>query len=259
MQLIDSHCHLSFPELASDLEGVVARARNAGVVRMLTIGTTLREFPEVKKIAEKYDDVYCSVGVHPHHAAEEDVSAEVIVSLTTSPKVVGIGEAGLDFHYDHSPRDVQEKVFREHIRACVKTGLPLIVHSRMAEADTMQIVNEERVGQKLKAVLHCFSSKRELAEWGLDAGFYISASGILTFKKSQDVRDIIKDVPLDRLLIETDSPYLAPQSRRGKTCEPAYIAETAQMLADIKGVSLEEIAEHTTANFLRLFDKVIGP
>ena len=257
MILVDSHCHLDYPQLA-DREAVLSRARAAGVARMVNIGTTRREFASVQATAENYDDVFCSFGVHPHHVAEEgeEVTTEEIVAATKHPKVVGIGESGLDFYYDKAPRDKQEESFRRHIRAARQTGIPLIIHSRDAETDTIRILKEEG---DVPAVLHCFSSKRVLAEEGLKLGLYVSLSGILTFKKSQELRDIVRDVPLNRLLVETDSPYLAPEPYRGKPCEPSYVARTAQALADIKGVSLEEIARITTENFFRLFTKVTAP
>jgi TatD DNase family protein len=273
--LIDSHCHLEFPAFGDNLDAVIARAREAGVARMVTISTTMKGLPEISAIADKYEDVYCTVGVHPHHAAEEGerVSADDIINVASGKKVVGIGETGLDYFYDHSPRDVQRANFREHIRACLATGLPLIVHSRDAEEDTIKILKEERAGAgegacascasrrsssfaPLSGVMHCFSSKRVLAESALEMGFYISVSGMITFKKSVELRNIIKDVPMDRLLVETDSPYLAPEPHRGKDCEPAFVAQTAKILAEIKGVSVQEISQRTTENFFRLFDKV---
>jgi TatD DNase family protein len=255
--LVDSHCHIDYDPLGADKAGVVARARAAGVGLMLNIATTRREFPQVLATAEAFDDVYCTVGIHPHHTSEdgEDWTAEDIIALTPHPKVVGIGETGLDYYYNQSPRERQAESFRQHLRACVATGLPTIVHSRDAEEDTAKILREESAGGKLTGVLHCFSSRRVLAEDALALGFYISLSGILTFKNSQDLRDIARDVPLDRLLVETDSPYLAPIPFRGKPCEPAYVVHTARMLADIKGISEEEIARVTTENFFRLFSK----
>jgi len=260
--LVDSHCHLDYKGLAEDRVGVVTRARAAGVVRMVNIGTTRREFEQVRATSEEFDDVYCSVGVHPHHVQEdgETLSADDVVALTKHPKVVGIGETGLDYFYNKGPRERQHESFREHIRAGVTTGLPIIVHSRDAEEDTIKILKEEGAGQtKPKGVLHCFSSRRILAEEALKIGFYISLSGILTFKKSQELRDIARDVPLDRLLVETDSPFLAPEPFRGKPCEPAYVTQTARVLADIKGVSFEEISCQTTENFFHLFNKVPRP
>ncbi len=260
--LVDSHCHLDYPALAKNREGVVARARAAGVARMVNIGTTRRDFESVRATAERFDDVYCSVGVHPHHVLEdgENLSADDLVKLADHPKVAGIGETGLDYFYNHGPRDRQHESFREHIRAGIATDLPIIVHSRDAEEDTVKILKEEGQGAvKPKGVLHCFSSRRILAEEALAIGFYVSLSGILTFKKSQELRDIVRDVPLDQLLVETDSPFLAPEPHRGKICEPAYVVDTARVLAEIKGVSPEEIARQTTENFFRLFTKVTRP
>jgi len=253
--LIDSHCHLDYPQLAADREGVLRRARAAGVGRMVNIATRSTDFDAVRVTAEQIDDVFCTVGVHPHHAHEEgeNFSTEDLIKLAAHPKTVGIGETGLDFYYDKAPRDIQEESFRRHIRAAQATKLPLIIHSREAEEDTIRVLKSEGPST---GVMHCFSSRRILAEQALEIGFYISLSGILTFKKSQELRDIARDVPLDRLLVETDSPYLAPEPYRGKPCEPAYVARTAQVLAEVKGVSVEEIARQTTENFFRLFTKV---
>jgi TatD DNase family protein len=253
--IIDSHCHLDFPVLAKDRDGVIARARAAGVARMINIGTTLRDFPTVRATAESLPDVFCSFGIHPNHAAEEGetVTTEEIVAKASDPKVVGIGETGLDYFYTKASREIQEESFRRHIRASRQTGVPLIIHSRDAEEDTVLLLQEENAPP---GVLHCFSSRRVLAEEALKLGFYVSLSGILTFKKSQELRDIARDVPLDRLLVETDSPYLSPEGHRGKPCEPAYVVKTAQVLADVKGVSYEEIARATTENFFRVFTKV---
>ena len=253
--LVDSHCHLDFPVLAKDREGVVARAHAAGVGRMVNIGTTLRDFPIVRATAESLPDVFCSFGIHPNHVHEEgeEVSTEAIIEQTRHPKVVGIGETGLDYFYTKASREIQQESFRRHIRAAQATGLPLIIHSRDAEEDTIRLLKEKG---NVTGLMHCFSSRRVLAEGALEIGFYISLSGILTFRKSQELRDIARDVPLDRLLVETDSPYLAPEPHRGKPCEPAYVARTAQILADIKGVSFEEISRITTENFFRLFPKV---
>jgi TatD DNase family protein len=253
--LIDSHCHLDYPSLAKDREGVVARARAAGIVRMLNVATNREDSARVLSTAESLDDVFCSFGVHPHHVAEEgeSVSTEDIIAAVAHPKVVGIGETGLDYFYDKAPRDVQEQSFRRHIRAAQATKVPLIIHSRDAEEDTLRVLKEEG---DVTAVLHCFSSGRILAEEGVKLGLYVSLSGIITFKKSQELRDVVRDVPMDRLLVETDAPYLAPEPYRGKPCEPAYVVRTAQMLADIKGVSFEEMTKQTTDNFFRLFTKV---
>lgn len=258
MQLVDSHCHLDYEPLVEDRAGVVMRAREAGVVRMINIATTRKDFPQVRATAELFEDVYCSAGVHPHHVAEEgeQVTTDDLLLFAKNEKVVGLGETGLDYHYDRAPRDRQAESFRAHLRACVQSQLPVIVHSREAEADTAKILREESAGGKLTGVMHCFSSRRQLAEDALALGFYISLSGIITFKKADDLRAVVRDVPLDRLLVETDSPYLAPLPFRGKPCEPAYIVHTAKVLADIKGVSTAEIARHTTENFFRLFTKV---
>ncbi|MDD5586408.1 MAG: TatD family hydrolase [Alphaproteobacteria bacterium] len=258
--LVDSHCHLNYPALAKQRDEIVARARQAGVVRLLTANTTMKSFSEVREAAASYDDVFCSAGVHPHHCAEEgeSVTAADLVKLTNDEKIVAIGETGLDYFYDYAPREEQHRNFREHIRAAIASGLPLIVHSRDAEEDTIRLLQEEGKGRggKLKGVMHCFSSKRELAEEALKLGFYISFSGILTFGKSEGLRTIARDIPLDRLLVETDAPYLAPEPYRGKLCEPAFVAHTARKLAEVKNVSYDEIAAQTTANFFRLFDKV---
>ncbi|HYG90983.1 MAG TPA: TatD family hydrolase [Azospirillum sp.] len=259
--LVDSHCHLDFPDFAEELDAVVERARAAGVGRMVTICTYLTRFDQVRAVAERFDDVFCSLGVHPHHAQEEfaGVSVERLVELAKHPKVIGIGETGLDYYYDMSPRDVQQESFRRHIRAAMETGLPLIVHTRDADMDIMRIVREEAAGQPVKGLLHCFSSGREVAEDALDFGFHLSLSGIVTFKKSDDLRAVVKDVPLERILVETDAPYLAPMPYRGKRNEPAYVVHTAAAIAAVKGVTPEEVARATTGNFLRLFDRVPGP
>ncbi|MDP9128237.1 MAG: TatD family hydrolase [Pseudomonadota bacterium] len=258
MQLVDSHCHLDYTPLVDDRAAVVTRAREAGVVRMLNIATTRKDFPHVRATAELFEDVYCSVGVHPHHVAEdgETVTTEDLIVLAAHEKVVGVGETGLDYHYDRAPRDLQEESFRRHLRACVALGLPVIVHSREAEEDTARLLREESAGGKLTGVMHCFTSRHKLAEDALALGFYISLSGILTFKNAGELRDTARLIPLDRLLIETDSPYLAPLPYRGKPCEPAYIVSTAQVLAELRGLSLEDIARQTTANFFALFKKV---
>lgn len=257
--LVDSHCHIDYPALVKDRDNVVTRARAAGVVCMLNISTTHRDFLQVRATSEVFDDVFCSAGIHPHHVHEEgeNLTTAEIINLTSHSKVVGIGETGLDYYYEHSPRDRQADSFRAHIRAGIATDLPIIVHSRDAEVDTAQILKEEGAGKKRpRGVLHCFSSRRMLAEKALDLGFYISFSGILTFKKSQELRDIARDVPIDRLLVETDSPFLAPEPYRGKICEPAYVVNTAKVLADIKGVSPEEMGRQTTDNFYQLFNKI---
>ncbi len=254
--LIDCHCHLDFPDFGDELDDVVARAGRAGVSHMVTISTHITKFPQVLGVAERFDNVFCSVGIHPHEAGSEpEISVEELVGLSHHPKVVGIGETGLDFYYEHSPRDVQERQFRTHIAAARETGLPLIVHTRDADTDTIRIMEEEYGKGAYPGLIHCFSAGAELAERVLRMGFYISFSGIVTFKKAEELRDVAKSVPADRILVETDSPYLAPVPRRGKRNEPAYTAFTAAKVADVRQVSHAEIAQTTTANFKRLFAK----
>jgi TatD DNase family protein len=255
--IIDSHCHLDFPELKGEIDAVLARARAAGVGLMVTISTRVRRFDEVLAIAETYDEVFCSVGTHPHNVAEEpDVTAADLVKLARHPKVVAIGEAGLDHHYDNSPRADQEKGFRTHIAAARETGLPLVIHAREADADIARILEEESAKGAFPFVLHCFTSGAELARRGLALGGYVSFSGVVTFKKSEVLRDIALGVPLDRILVETDAPYLAPEPMRGRTNEPAFVIHTAARLAALKGVSDAELAQATNDNFFRLFSKV---
>src|SRR5438552_4063681 len=255
--LVDSHCHLDFPDFAAERDAVVARAHEAGIGTMMTIGTRLDEFPAVRAIAEAYPDIWCSVGAHPHEAADHaGLSAADLASLAAHPRVVGIGETGLDFHYDHSPREVQERVFRSHVAASQMSGLPLIIHAREADDAVAQVLREERAPP---GVLHCFSSGRGLAEAALDLGFYISISGIVTFRNAEDLRAIVRDVPLDRLLVETDAPYLAPVPYRGRRNEPAYVAATAAAVAALKEIEPAELAAVTTDNFFRLFAKASRP
>jgi TatD DNase family protein len=255
--LIDSHCHLDFPDFAAEIDGVVGRARAAGVGRMVTISTRVKKHPQVLGIAEKFVDVFCSVGTHPHYAHEElDIGAAALVAIAQHPKVVAIGEAGLDYHYDTSPRDAQEQGFRQHIAAARQTGLPLVIHSREADADMARILKEETENGAFPAVLHCFTGGRDLAFSAVDLGLYVSFTGILTFKNSAALRDIAAALPAERILVETDSPYLAPVPYRGKRSEPAYVLETAKVLAETRGVSLDDISRQTTDNFFRLFSKV---
>ncbi|WP_306120297.1 MULTISPECIES: TatD family hydrolase [unclassified Roseitalea] len=257
--LVDSHCHLDFPDFEPELDAVIARARAAGLVRMVTISTRVHQFSRrVLPIAEAHDDVFCSVGTHPHHAHTElDVSADDLVRLSEHPCVVAIGEAGLDYHYDNSPRAAQAEGFRRHIAAARATGLPLVIHAREADDDIAAILTEETEGQgAFPFVLHCFSSGRALAETGVRLGGYVSFSGIAAFKRSDDLRAIAADLPRDRILVETDAPYLAPPPHRGKRNEPAFVAQTAQVLADHLGEPLEAFAARTTENFYRLFSKV---
>ncbi len=253
--LIDSHCHLDFDTFAPELDAVVERARRAGVGGLLTICTKLSEFERVRAIAERFDDVWCSVGIHPHEAASETANSERLVELTQHPKVIGIGEAGLDYYYEHSPRDAQRAVFHEHITAARLSGLPLIVHSRDADEETVALLEEGAKPGGLTGVIHCFSSTAYLAERALALGFYISLSGIVTFRKATELQDIAKIIPADRLLVETDSPYLAPVPHRGKRNEPAYVADTAAFVAGLRGVAVGELASTSTANFHRLFAK----
>ncbi len=255
--LVDSHCHLDFPDFAAELDAIVARAAAAGVNTMVTISTRVRRFDQVLAIAERYENIYCSVGTHPHNAHEElDVTADELARLAEHPKVVAIGEAGLDYHYDNSPREAQAAGLRTHIAAARATGLPLVIHAREADDDLAAILKDETEKGAFPAVLHCFSSGRALAEAGLAIGAYVSFSGILTFKNANEIRSIAKDVPADRILVETDAPYLAPTPHRGKRNEPAFVAKTAATLAETRGVSFPKIAEQTTANFHRLFAKV---
>lgn len=255
--LIDSHCHLDFPEFAPERDAIVARAKEAGVGRLITISTHVARYETYRAIADAYDNVWFTVGTHPHQAHEEpDVSIEELVSLSRHPRCVGIGEAGLDYHYDRSPRDVAARVFRRHIAAARETGLPLVIHARDADDDVARILREEMGKGTFKALLHCFTASRALAETGLDLGLYVSFSGVLTFKNSQELRDIARDVPMDRLLVETDAPFLAPVPNRGKRNEPAFVAATAAVLAEVKGVTPDAMATATTENALRLFSKM---
>ena len=255
--LVDSHCHLDFPDFAAEREAIVARARSAGVETMLTIATRLDEFDAVRAIAEAHNEIWCSVGVHPHEAKDHTaLLPQQLVALAAHPKVVGIGETGLDFHYDLSPRDIQERVFRTHIGASRETGLPLIVHAREADGEVADILDEERPPP---GVMHCFSSGRAVAETALELGFYISVSGIVTFRNAEELRAIVRDVPLDRLLVETDAPYLAPVPYRGKRNEPAFVAATAAAVAELKGIELHHLAAITSENFFRLFGKASAP
>ena len=258
--LVDSHCHLDFPEFAPELDAVVARAAAADVRVCVTIGTTLKNFPQVRAIAERFANVYCSVGIHPHEAEAEPLAdAAPLIALAAHLKVVGIGETGLDYYYTHSPREAQTANFRAHIAAARQTRLPLIVHTRDAEDDTIAILSEEMGKGAFSGVIHCFTGTPRLAAAALELGFFISVSGIATFKKADELRDTLREVPLDRLLVETDAPYLAPLPFRGKRNEPAFVVNTARVLAELKGVSAEEIAGITTDNFFRLFSRAERP
>jgi TatD DNase family protein len=255
--LVDSHCHLDFVEFSGELDAIVARAQAAGIGRIVTISTRVKKHAEVLAIAERFPDVYCSVGTHPHHANEElEVTAEDLVKRASHSKVVAIGEAGLDYHYDFSPRAAQEQSFRIHIAAARITGLPLVIHSREADEDMANILEEETRHGQFTGVLHCYTGGPDLARRAIELGHFVSFTGILTFKKSDDLRAIAAALPEDRILVETDAPYLAPGKYRGKRNEPAYVVETANVLAETRGVSPDHMARATTANFFRLFSKV---
>jgi len=258
--LVDSHCHLDFADFDADRDALVARAQAAGVGRMVSISTRVAKFDALKAIASRYPGVSVSIGTHPHNAAEEpDVTADDLVRIAADPLVVAIGEAGLDYHYDNSPREAQRTGFLRHIEAARRTKLPLVIHARDADDDIGAILEEETKKGAFPFVLHCFSSGTELARHGLALGGYVSFSGILTFKNSDPLRAIATEVPMDRLLVETDAPYLAPVPHRGSRNEPAFVADTAAVLAKVKGVSTESIAVTTTANFFHLFSKVPRP
>jgi TatD DNase family protein len=256
MSLVDSHCHLDFPDFAGERDAVVTRARAAGIGTMVTICTKITEFDGVRAIAESDPDIWCTVGIHPHEAATEPAVDEArLAALAAHPKIVGIGECGLDYHYELSPRDRQKVVFRTHARAACEAGLPLVVHTREADDDTAALLSEESRGGRLGGVLHCFTSGSKLAFQAIDLGFYISFSGIVTFKNADALREIVRAVPLERMLVETDAPFLAPVPKRGKRNEPAFVAHTASFIAGLRGVSPAELAAATTANFHRLFSK----
>jgi len=260
MRLVDHHCHLDFPQLADDVNGVLSRAREAGVGVIVTISTRIRRFAEILAIAEAHQNVYCSVGTHPHNADEElDIPLEEIVRLSEHPKVVAIGEAGLDYYYKRSTPDSQAEGFRRHIAAARTTGLPLEIHTRDAEEDTGRILEEEYAKGAFPAILHCYTGGPELVARALRLGLYVSFSGVVSFKKSDSLRAIAKSIPLDRLLIETDAPFLAPVPYRGKTNEPAYVAHTAIAIAEARDLSADNLADATTENFYRLFKKVPRP
>lgn len=259
MNLADSHCHLIYKGLGEQQPEVLARARASGVVAMLNISTREREWDEVIAVAEREADVWASVGIHPHEADEHpDIGAAKLVAKAQHPRVVGIGETGLDYYYDHSDRDRQRASFRAHIAACRETQLPLIVHTRDAEADTAEILRDEMGKGAFPGVIHCFTASREFSETALELGFYISISGIVTFKNAKDLQDTAAQLPLDRLLIETDAPFLAPVPHRGKTGEPAFVADTCRFLAQLRGEDPDALAEATRANFHKLFAKTLA-
>lgn len=254
--LVDSHCHLDFPDFKDELDAVMDRATDAGVGTILTICTHLTRFDRVVALAERFDNVFCTVGVHPHEAAREPrVTAEDLARMADHPKVVGFGETGLDYYYEHSPRAEQQQSFRTHIAAARIAGLPVVVHTRDAEADTARILGEEQKKGPFAGVLHCFSSTRELAENAIEMGFYISFSGVVTFKKADDLRATAAALPIDRVLVETDAPYLAPVPKRGRRNEPSYVAYTAKEVARVRAMNTEDFAEATTDNFFQLFAK----
>ncbi|QHL91171.1 YchF/TatD family DNA exonuclease [Sphingomonas changnyeongensis] len=256
MQLTDSHCHLNYEGLVEDQAGVIARARAAGVATMLNISTRAREWDDVIGVAERHDHIWASIGIHPHEAdAHPDVDTDRLIARAAHPRVVAIGETGLDYYYDHSDRARQQDSFRAHIAAARQTGLPVIVHTRDAEEDSHRLIADEMAAGDYRGVIHCFTASRDFAVRMLDLGFYISLSGIVTFKNARDLQETARMIPEDRLLIETDAPFLAPVPHRGKPCEPAFVADTARFLAALRGTEAEALAEATTANFHRLFTK----
>lgn len=259
MLLVDSHCHLNFPDFREDLEEVIARARASGVGVMQTICTKMSEFEEVYSIAAAHENIYCSVGVHPHEAGKTPiVTVEELVACAARPKVIGLGETGLDYYYEHSPREAQQQSFRHHIEAARRTGLPVIIHTRDAEEDTLRILEEEMQRGAFTGLIHCFTSSKQFADKCVELGLYISLSGILTFKKATDLQEAARDLPLTRLLVETDAPYLAPLPHRGKRNEPSYTIYTNRFLAEIKNIDEKSCAEQTTKNFFSLFTKALN-
>jgi TatD DNase family protein len=258
--LVDSHCHLDFPDFEEDFDGVLGRAAANDVRTILTICTHVTRFGRIAAIAEAHRDIWCSIGIHPHEAAEEPpVTGAQLAELAAHPKCIGIGETGLDYFYEHSPKAEQQRNFRAHIEAARMTGLPLIVHARDADDDTIAILKETSEEGAFPGVIHCFTAGPELARVAVELGLYISVSGIVTFKKAEDLRETIAGVPLDRLLVETDAPYLAPTPNRGKRNEPSFVRHTADKVAEVKGVTPDELAATTTENFFRLFSKASRP
>jgi TatD DNase family protein len=258
--IVDSHCHLDYEGIYENLPAVLQRAEDAGVGLVLSICSRIRNFEKIRGIAEAHANVFCTVGTHPHNAHEElDIPVSDIVALTQHPRVVGIGEAGLDYFYDNAPRDAQMQGFKNHIAAARETGLPLVIHTRDAEEDTARLLEVEMSKGPFKALLHCFTSQQWLAERAVELGLYVSFSGILTYKTAQNLRDTAKALPEDRILVETDAPFLAPIPMRGKSNEPSFVSHTLDVLADTRGVSREHMAGVTSANFFRLFDKVPMP
>ncbi len=260
MRVVDSHCHLDFEGMEEKLPGILARAETAGVGLMLSISSRISRFPNLLRIAEEHTNVFCTVGTHPHNAHEElDVPVAEIVRLARHSKVVGIGEAGLDYHYDFSPREAQMTGFSSHIAAARETGLPLVIHTREAEEDTARVLEEEMARGPFKAVLHCFTSQDWLARKGVDLGLSVSFSGILTYKSAENLRQTARGLPEDRILVETDSPYLSPVPHRGRDNEPAFVVETLKHLAAARSTDAEHMARVTSNNFFALFDKVPRP
>lgn len=258
--IVDSHCHLNYKGLVEEQGAVVERARAAGVGCMLSINTKLREYQQIVDIIEEYPDIYGTVGIHPHEAENEpDVAVAALVERAKHPKIVGIGETGLDYFYDNAPRDMQKVNFRSHITAARETGLPVIVHTRDADDDCIDILSEEMKLGAFSGVIHCFTASQRLADVCLEMGLYISISGIVTFKNARALQETAKTIPADKLLIETDSPFLAPVPHRGETCEPAFVADTGRFLAELRGDSYEELGEKTTQNFFDLFSKITPP
>jgi TatD DNase family protein len=259
VRLIDSHCHLNYEGLVERQEEVLDHARERGVHGFLNISTRQREWDDVISVAERHPDVWASVGVHPHEAdAHPDLGAAALVERTKHPRVIGIGECGLDYYYDKSDRQAQRERFQAHIDAARQTGLPLIVHTRDAEQNTAEILDAAVKQGGVTGVLHCFTGSAELARKGLDLGFFISLSGIVTFKNARDLQETAKWLPSDQMLVETDSPFLAPVPHRGQKCEPAFVADTAAFVAELRGEEPERLAETTTANFFKLFSKATG-
>jgi TatD DNase family protein len=258
MLLVDSHCHLDYKPLSDDLDVTMGKAREAGVGAVLTIGTSISGSERLPELVERHGNIWCTAGIHPHEAAKDADGISELTRLARHPKVVGLGETGLDYYYDNSPREAQMRAFREHVRIAAETGLPVVVHTRDAERDTAAVL-KVAAENDVTGVLHCFSSSRQLAETGLELGFYISISGIVTFKNAEDLRQTVRDIPLDRLLVETDAPYLTPAPHRGRPNEPALLVHTARKVAELKGIELGTLARATTDNFFRLFAKAERP
>ena len=254
-KIVDSHCHLNFPQFKGKLDEIIKRALDKGIYRMLTISTKLNEINDLQSISKSYSEVYSSTGVHPHECKNyKDLSLNDLLKHTKNNKCIGVGESGLDFYYENSPKELQIKLFKIHIEAARETNLPLIVHTRNADIETIQVLSDEMKRGNFRGLIHCFSTSKKLAENAINLGFYISLSGIITFNKSNELRSIVKDLPLDKLLVETDAPYLAPEPFRGKCNEPSYVIHTAKILADLKKVKFDTIAESTTNNFNNLFN-----